>query len=369
MPHLLFFMTPGNGLATWERVGSIERELLPYREYHQRGWKVTVGTFDAPGWSQNENHWFDLAYCPPPRLLFSLPWSLRKALQSADVIKTNQSEGAWWYVLAAKLFHKPILLRCGYVRGEWFETVEGRTVRTRHYEIWEGWAFRQATLCQVPTEALRQWVCSRYRVDPRRIEVVPNFIDTRIFLPRAQADKLPRSVIYVGTINRVKNLTLLVQACAQAGVSQLTLVGDGPEAPQIVQLAEKLKIKVMMKGRVPNNQLPEILQQHEVYAQTSWREGHPKTLVEAMACGMPCLATRVPGMREAIDHGETGLLVEPQVEAVAQGLQTLFVDNALRQRLGANAWRSVHARLAFERVFEKELANINRLLERRSSAD
>ncbi len=360
-------MTPGNGLATWERLGSIERELLPYREYLKRGWDVTIGTFDAPGNAFAESSGFNLAYCPHPRLLFALPWYFKQAIRSADVIKTNQSAGAWWYVLAAKLFQKPILLRCGYVEGERLETVEGRTRRARHYKLWEGWAFRHATFCQVPTAALRKWVCTYYGVDERRIGVVPNFIDARVFSPLAQEDKLPRSVIFVGSITGVKNLNLLVQACAKAGASQLTIVGDGPERSQIAQLGEKLKVAVLIKGRVPNNLLPGILQQHEVYAQTSRWEGHPKALIEAMACGMPCVATKVPGLQEVVDHGTTGLLAEPEVDAVAEGLQILFSNSALRNSLGANAARSVHDRLSFEIMFEKEYANVNHILARRRS--
>jgi glycosyltransferase involved in cell wall biosynthesis len=219
----------------------------------------------------------------------------------------------------------------------------------------------------VPTEALRQWVCSRYRIAERQVGVVPNFVDTRIFTPKdpmEQMDKIPRSVVYIGNINKVKNLNLLVQACAKAGASQLTLIGDGPEARQIARLAEQLQVRLLMKGRVPNKMLPGILQQHEVYAQTSLWEGHPKAFIEAMACGLPCVGTIVPGLQEVVDHGTTGLLAEPEVEAVADRLRNLFADFALRHNLGANAARSVREQFSFERVFDKEYANVNRILER-----
>lgn len=364
MPRLLFFMTPGNGLSTWNRLGSIERELLPYRQYRKRGWRVTIGTFDAPGDPFAESSGFNLAYCPHPRLLFTLPWYFKQALRNADIIKTNQSAGAWWYVLAAKIFQKPILLRCGYVVGERLETVEGRTLRARHYELWEGWAFRHATFCQVPTEALRQWVGARYHLDERQVGVVPNFVDTRVFSPLEKMDQLPRSVVYVGNITRVKNLSLLVQACARAGASQLTLIGDGPDIHQIARLAEQLKVRLLVKGRVPNTMLPGILQQHEVYAQTSLREGHPKAFLEAMACGMACVGTRVPGLQEVVDHGSTGLLAEPEVDAVAESLQQFFSNPTLRHSLGTNAARIVRERFSFEIVFEKEYANVNRIFEK-----
>lgn len=363
MPNLLFFLTPGNCLNTWRKIGSLERELMPYRAYFRRGWKVTIGTFDRRQDAFAESNGFDLAYCPHPRLLCTLPWHSNQVIRNADVIKTNQSAGAWWYVLAARLIRKPILLRSGYVVGALLETTEGRTRRARHYELWEGWAFRHASFCQVSTAALRQWVCARYQLDERRVGVVPNFVDTRIFAPQDKMVKLPRSVVYVGNISKIKNISLLVEACAKAGADLLTLIGDGPEAQPIARLAEQLKVRLLIKGRVPNNLLPAILLQHEVYAQTSLFEGHPKAFLEAMACGMPCVGTRVPGLQEAVAHEATGLLAEPTVEAVSEDLQRLFSDRDLRHSLGTNAARSIQERFSFEMVFAKEYANVNRILE------
>jgi len=355
-------MTPGNGLGTWKKLGSIDRELKPYHWYRKRGWKVTVGTFDRRRDRFNEGIGLDMAYCPSPRVLFSLPWcSFRRVFRSADVIKTNQSAGAWWYVFAARVCRKPILLRCGYVAGESLETTEGSTLRTILYQEREGWAFRNATMCAVPTETLKAWVCERYRVSEERVVVVPNFLDTEVFYPLPEAVSANRSVVYVGNISPVKNPELLVRACEIAEAALLTFVGNGPDAENVKKLAAGIGVRVEIMGRVANLQLPGIIRRHTVYVQPSMREGQCKSLMEAMACGMPCVGTDVVGTRDSIQHEKTGLLCPPESVAMASAIRRLFDDESLRQRLGRNAAEFVRSEYAFERVFECEYAIVSAL--------
>jgi glycosyltransferase involved in cell wall biosynthesis len=362
MRQLLLFLTPGIGLGRWSRTGTIGRELSPYREYLNRGWHVTIATFGRDE-SRPEAQEFALVYPPRPRLLFSLPWVLHQAIRRADILKTNQSVMAWWYVWAARLHGKAILLRCGYVAGEAIETTEGRTMRARLYQLREAWAFRNATFCLVPTETLRQWVLERYGVKEDRISVLPNFIDTTVFKPLRGIDKPVRSVISVGNMTRVKNFELLVKACARAGASRLTLYGDGPERTRLAHLARNLGLELNLPGRIPNEDLPQELQAHAVYAQTSSREGHPKSLLEAMACGMPCIGTRVPGTQDTIDHEKTGILCDMDVDAVALALERLFTSTSLCTVMGRNAASMVRERFSFDQVFEREHNIVKRIID------
>ena len=362
MPRLLFLMTPGNGLITWKKIGSIDRELKPFHEYRKRGWKVTVGTFDTRGDRFDEGIGLDMAYCLSPRLLFALPWSsFRRVLRSADVIRTNQSTNVWWYVFAARVCRKAILLRCGNVAGEMRETIDGPTLRTRLYQRREGWAFRNATMCTVPSEALKAWVCERYRVPESRVAVMPNFVDTEVFHPDPESVPASRSVVYVGRIHPKKNCELLVRACAQAGASVVTYVGTGPDEEKVRRLASEIGIRVELAGRVPNAQLPGILRKHMVYVQPSQWEGQCKSLMEAMACGMACVGTDVPGTRDSIRHEKTGLLCPSEPRAMASAIRRFFDDESLRRRLGTNAAAFVRSEYSFERVFEREYSIVSTL--------
>jgi glycosyltransferase involved in cell wall biosynthesis len=216
-------------------------------------------------------------------------------------------------------------------------------------------------MCSVPTETLKAWVCERYRVSEDRVVVVPNFLDTEVFYPQPEAVSENRTVVYVGNISPVKNPELLVRACAEAGTSLLTFVGAGPEAEKVKRLATGIGVRVEIMGRVPNSELPEILRKHTVYVQPSIREGQCKSLMEAMACGMPCVGTDVVGTRDSIQHEKTGLLCPPESVAMASAIQRLFNDESLRRRLGKNAAEFVRSEYAFERVFEREYEIVSAL--------
>ncbi|HOV04622.1 MAG TPA: glycosyltransferase family 4 protein [Kaistiaceae bacterium] len=101
----------------------------------------------------------------------------------------------------------------------------------------------------------------------------------------------------------------------------------------------------------------------------SYREGLPKSLLEAAACGRPMVATDVPGCREICLHHETGLLVPPRAPvALADALEELARDAALRARLGANARRLVVAELADTAVAAQTLDLYRRLLHKIEAA-
>jgi len=362
MSQMLFFMTPGNGLGTWIQTGTIGREMEIYRKYLKIGWNVTIASFDRNDISRCEGSDFGLVFAPHPRLLFLLPLALKRAVRHADILKTNQSAMAWWYVWVARLHSKPILLRCGYVSGEAIETTQGRTLQTRLYQFREGWAFRNATFCLVPTESLRRWVIDRYGVNKERIDILPNFIDSSVFKSLDKIDKASRSVVSVGNFNRVKNFELLISACAKSGVKHLTLFGDGPEKHRLQQLAGDLGLGLNLPGRVSNEHLPAMLQKHAIYVQSSIREGHPKALLEAMACGMPCVGTRVPGTQDLIEHGKTGLLCEVNIDSLSQCILQLFADSAFSSALGENAAYRIKQQFSIENVFKKEYGIVSRLV-------
>ena len=216
-------------------------------------------------------------------------------------------------------------------------------------------------MCTVPTETLKAWVCERYDVPESRVAVVPNFVDTEVFHPDPESVPASRSVVSVGNISLVKNPELLVKACAIAGTSVVTLVGTGPEEEKVRRLAAELGVRVEFVGRIPNSELPQILQRQEVYVQSSQREGQCKSLMEAMACGMACVGTDVSGTRDSIRHEKMGLLCPLEPQAMASAIRRFFDDENLRRRLGANAAEFVRSEYAFERVFEREYSIVEAL--------
>lgn len=362
MPNLLFCMTPGVGLAAWEKNGSFDRELKVYREYARRGWRVRILTFDR-GNTPKLPEGIDAVSFPDYRFLWFLPWLRQDLGRWADVIKTNQSQNAYFYISAAKFWRKPILLRCGYIEGENLEATLGLTPSVKIYQWLESLAFRNATHCQVPTEILSEWAKKNYRVPPERISVVPNFVDIDVFRPIEGIKKKELSVIAVGRLRPAKQYDLLIRACAMISNCSITIVGEGTERRSLENLAKDLGINLTLPGNVPNKALPAILQEHQLFAITSKWEGHPKALIEAMACGMPCIGTNSDGIRNLIRHGENGVMAEDNAENLSYSIKMLLNDDKLRNKLGLSARKYAEIHYDFAQCFSLEYERILRMCE------
>jgi glycosyltransferase involved in cell wall biosynthesis len=99
---------------------------------------------------------------------------------------------------------------------------------------------------------------------------------------------------------------------------------------------------VSLPGCVRHELVAKYCQASDFFVFPSHSEGMPNALLEAMACGLPCVATRVGGMPEALEHGVSGLLVPPQSSGdLTKAMQQLISDPGMAQALGASACRTI----------------------------
>jgi glycosyltransferase involved in cell wall biosynthesis len=128
-------------------------------------------------------------------------------------------------------------------------------------------------------------------------------------------------------------------------------------------------LTVDFRGRIANDDLPRLLNEAEVFVLPSLYEGNPKALLEAMACGLPVLATNVEGNREVVQHGVTGYLCkDTSAESLREGIEKLLADERLRNTLGRNAREFIEREYALDVLLERELALLATLTRRRVQA-
>lgn len=182
-------------------------------------------------------------------------------------------------------------------------------------------------------------------MSPERIAVVHNGVDERLLatLPLGLRDPEP-TVLYLGRLERYKRVDLLIRAIGRirdAGeLARLVIAGDGREAPSLRRLVRQLHLgdRVEFAGRVNDTAKRSLMDRAWVHAITSMKEGWGITVIEAAACGTPTVASDTPGLRDAVVHGETGLLVRHgDVTALADAIRTLLSDRARLDRLSAGA--------------------------------
>jgi glycosyltransferase involved in cell wall biosynthesis len=180
---------------------------------------------------------------------------------------------------------------------------------------------------------------------PERIAVIHNGVDDRLLatVPLDLRDAEP-TVLYLGRLERYKRVDLLVRAMARVrdsgDAARLIIAGDGRHEPALRRLVRRLGLgqRVHFAGRVTDTVKRSLMERAWVHAITSMKEGWGITVIEAAACGTPTIASDTPGLRDAVVHGETGLLVRHgDVTALADAIRGLLSDGARLRRLATNA--------------------------------
>jgi len=203
-----------------------------------------------------------------------------------------------------------------------------------------------ASLVYAVSRDIQSHIVVDFRIPSSKVRYLPFGIDTDLFVPGPEELKDSRMTIEIFS-NRgffpVYDNGTLIRGFAQAyrldSRLRLTLK-EGPEEQEIRDLVRGLGLLdcVTFRQKTEYTEVPRDLQQADIFITTSISDGTPVSVLEAMASGLPCIATSVGGIPEWIVNDETGLLVEPgSPEQVAQAIRTLAADPALRKRLGIAA--------------------------------
>lgn len=178
-----------------------------------------------------------------------------------------------------------------------------------------------------------------------KLRVVRCGVDGSRFCPgsTAPARVEPRlNVLTVGRLVPQKGHGVLLEALAtllRQGIDlHLTVVGDGPRATALRRLARKLRVAghVSWIGAVGQDQIRAFYRSADVFCLASFDEGVPVVLMEAMACEVPVVATRITGIPELVEDQVSGLLVPPaRPDLLAQALSSVLRDDVLQRQLGA----------------------------------
>jgi phosphatidylinositol alpha-mannosyltransferase len=174
------------------------------------------------------------------------------------------------------------------------------------------------------------------------LEIVPNGVDVGAFADAEPRGDLPvgRRILWVNRLDAQKGFPIALAAfskvIAEFPDALLVVVGEGKDREALTRLTEPARVRVEMRGAVPNEQVPSYLAAGEVFASPAvGQESFGIALVEAMAAGLPVVATDIPGYREVVSDGVEGLLVPPRdPEALAAGLVWVLKDPERAKRLG-----------------------------------
>ncbi len=206
---------------------------------------------------------------------------------------------------------------------------------------------------------------------PKNLEVIPNGVDIERFSPLARSqdekrfweDKLGESgrpvVLFCGRLMALKGLKTLIESMKDVLAEEdayFVFAGPGDKEPwekMIGSLGINNK-NYLFLGQVGHDRIPSLYRKADIFVLPSFTESCPLTVIEAMATGLPVVASEVGGMSELISDGKDGLLVRPGDPAqLAERIISLLGDRRLRKRLGARARAKTEERFSSEVMARK----------------
>ncbi len=218
-------------------------------------------------------------------------------------------------------------------------------------------ALRQADSVVAVSDALAQKIVD-LGIDPSRVEVIPNGVDTKMFRPDPertdvrstfeQIDREKRQILFVGNLTLIKGITHLIDAMSHLPEEiRLNIVGDG-ELRQSLKLqceAMGMTDRVHFFGRQPHEEIPLWMNACDLLCLPSLDEGCPNVVLESLACGLPVVASHVGGIPDLILADQYGRTVPPgNAIALAKAIENVLDENessdGVRQPIGrAISWR------------------------------
>lgn len=347
VPRILGLMfTPGMTLKVWKDKGLLGRELDYYRELNKACpifdeiWFFTWDT-DVSGDIVDTLADLNIKVITRPKWIggwlygLALPFLQARNLRRVSVMRSQRVLGGALLPLVRLVNRVPTFLRGGLLPSEDPQRRKHPLWRRILYGLhdWTAYTFNNYVGTTSPHE--QQHISNVLHVKRQDILVMPNYVDTDKFTPRGVRE--PGYILFVGRLHPVKQLSMLIRAVSMVLGTRLHLVGDGPQRAELESLANELAMDVEFVGAVSHEDLPEYYARASVFVLPSRSEGNPKTLLEAMACGAPSVASDIPAVRDMAVNEKDALLVRPSPENIATAIRRLVNDAGLAETLSHNA--------------------------------
>jgi len=342
----------------YPHIGGAEQQALQLAEQlARRGVPVCVLTRKFKGLAPHEavrgipvyrvirtlpwGKWFALTY------LFSVLWFLLKKRRSYDIIHCHLLQGfhSPAAIMMKALFKKRVIIKVGatgllsdfimikkVILGDWLL----RRIRG---------ADRVITVCaSSAAEALAAGF------SPAQVMLIPNGVDIGRFKPAPSAGDR-QTITFAGRLDYMKGVHILLEGFRQLRDEiknvQLTIIGDGPDRDKLRNLAREKGISDAVDFCGEAAEIVPYLQQSSVFVLPSFSEGLSNVLLEAMACGLPVVATRVGGSIDLVQDQVNGILIEPDhAGQLYQAMKIILQDEVLAKTLGAQARKTVEEKFS-----------------------
>lgn len=281
-----------------------------------------------------------LLYLLIPPFLITMFISFFRLAKHSDVLHANWAICGCIAGLAGRLLGRPVITT---VRGE----DVSRSKTSIFHQLALTLAIRLSHRIVTVSNAFERWIIQNYPADAEKFQTIENGVDD-IFIAagKERSTSIPNKktihMLTIGSLIPRKGINQILQALASINKQSsytLTVIGAGPEERNLRDITVELDLceQTEFIGAVPPNEIPKWFSESDVFILASHSEGRPNVILEAMAAGLPVIATDIDGINELVMHGTTGLLFpDNDIDGLSAHITTLLENPKLREQYGRN---------------------------------
>jgi len=287
---------------------------------------------------------------------YFLSFTVKNKLDKADACFVYHVSGGMRAVLYKKFFktRMKVIVRYNWNWGD-FIKASRNSLEYRFFCFLEKFILSNSDIIMATTELLQKQAEDIVN-GKKQVIIIPNWIDCNEFKPLDSQKEF--DIISIGRLCPQKNHMLLLKAVnlynkEKNSHLKILIISKGELRDTLIGYAQQYNIELTIIDKVPNTLISEYLNRAGIFVMSSRYEGHPKVLLEAMACALPVIGTDVVGIRDVICDYENGILSREEAVNLKNKIDSIRDNPTLAKKLGLNARRYIEENCDFERIMDK----------------
>lgn len=316
----------------------LDRNLFTFELWILRGGTDMVPELAETG---TKMIWMSKSHRLTPIMLIRLLWNL--IFSRPHILYTLTVVPNIWGRIFGKITGVPVIVS-GY-----------RSLYPKQYEKLL-WRLSHRIICNA--DILKERMVNRLHIDSKRIDVIPNGVDADFFIDaKNNKPELP-IILFAGRLVPEKDPMSLIRAFRMVSNvfpdARLEIVGNGPLKDRLLSYISSHSLESNAELFPGTDDIRSFYRRSCVLVLPSVQEASPNVIIEAMACGIPVVATCVGGIPELVEHGKTGLLTQPgDHQDLAKAIIALLKDKPKRLQMGISGRENILNKFTIEKVIQQ----------------
>ena len=369
---IVYFFTFDYTLKIWKESGNLERELEYFTFLNKKyGISFILVTYGDSSDNQiikninfievipiyeyiKRNHSKFFRYMNS----FKIPFILKNKINNFDVIKQNQLLGSWVAILFKFISKKPLMTRTGYDMYSFSVYEKKKTYIKFLYKLLTQFTLIFSDMYTVSSKIDKKFLESTFNFKKDKIRVLPNWVNN--LKNNEISNRFKNKILAIGRLEKQKNFEYLISSFKNSDI-EIDLYGEGNLNKELYNLSIKNNVKINFLGILPYSELLNIYKQYKVFISTSYFEGNPKTILEAMSSGCVVIASDIENNKEIIKNNENGLLFSFNDELI-KIVNEILNDPQKIEKISNAAFRTVNQDNSCSKIASSEIAKLHEII-------